>query len=84
MVNIEEPFDTNTYCILDMFRIPSAFYPSMITICEFITRRGNACSGVDAVKEVLLHPQSYERRQDTGYSLLTDDDLDEIEREVVF
>lgn len=82
MVNIEELSDDHTYHVLDMLRIPSHLYNAMTTICEYITRRGNACIGQAAVIELLLHASSYERKQDNGYTLLTDDDLNELEQEV--
>lgn len=82
MVNIEELHDDNMYHVLDMLRIPCHLYPSMNTICEYITRRGNACVGQEAVIEVMLHSQSYERKQDDRYTLLTDDDLNDLENEV--
>ena len=83
MVNIEELTDDHEYHVLDMLRIPTHLYPAMNTICEYITRRGNACVGQAAVIELLLHASSYERKQDDGYTLLTDDDLNELEQEVV-
>lgn len=82
MVNIEEPHDEKIYNVLDMLRIPVHQYPAMIQICEFITRRKNACVGLSAVIEVMLHCESYERKQDNSYTLLTDDDLNDLEHEV--
>lgn len=80
-MNIEELRDDKTYNVLDMVRIPYHLYPAMTTICEFITRK-NECVGQQAVIEVILHASSYERRQDDSYTLLTDDDLNQLEDNV--
>lgn len=81
-MNIEELHDDKTYNVLDMVRVPHHLYPAMTTICEFITSRANSCVGQKAVIEVILHASSYERKQDGSYTLLTDDDLNELEDKV--
>lgn len=75
MVNIEEVKNDSEYHVLDMLRVSTHLYPVVTRICEELTKNTVGRTGQEAVAEVILHHESYEKRDDEGrYELILYED----------
>lgn len=83
MVNLEEVKNNSEYHVLDMLRVPSHLYGVVTQICEELVRPTLGKTGQEAVAEIILHHESYEKRDDEGrYELLLYEDERRLESSV--
>lgn len=82
-MNLEEVKNDSAYHVLDMLRIPCHLHGVVTRICEELTRETVGKTGQEAVAEIVLHHESYEKRSDEGrYELLLYEDERQLESAV--